>query len=121
MRSLGHRCGLEQRHIQVRQARAGIRAASQIAVSAQRRQRQTPAGLNHWFGLPSTTGPRERRIQRRPVGIARIAVAGTVRADLRREGEAAQQRRDAIELPAADELVGDPAVRMQLAAPNGSS
>ena len=62
--------------------------------------------------LDRTTGsePRhhragESRIQTRAVGVSRIAVAGTVQADLRCKREAAQQRRDLVQLPAADDLV----------------
>src|ERR1019366_9123810 len=52
-------------------------------------------------------GPRKGRIQGRPVGISGIPISGAVRADLRREWEAAQQRSDSIELPAADQLVSE--------------
>ena len=65
----------------------------------------------------------ERGIQRRPVGIARVAIAGAIRADLRREREAAQQRGDPIELPAADQPVPNPPKLLAqcLPWPNGSS
>src|ERR1035441_9851660 len=44
----------------------------------------------------------KRRIQGRAVRISRIPVAGPIRAHLRGEREAAQQRRNTIQLPAAE-------------------
>src|SRR5581483_7654825 len=47
----------------------------------------------------------EGGVQRRQVGIARVAVARAVGADLRREREAGLESRDGVELPVAPHLI----------------
>jgi hypothetical protein len=65
-------------------------------------------GLNHWFGLPSTTVTRKRRIQVGTVGIARVSVTGTILAQRRREGEPAEQSGDSVQLPATRQFLCQP-------------
>ena len=83
-----------------------------------RRVRVIPLGL----GLRKN-GSRETGIDVGAVRIAGIAIARTVRADLGREGESAEDGRNLIHLPSSDEIFSESALvefRKRFPRPNGS-
>src|SRR5262249_34422132 len=101
-----YRCVLEQRDIHVLKSRAGKASSAQIPPSPNRRNKKR-VGIKPLILLFEQHGTGKRRVQRWPVRVASVSVAGAIRADLRRKRKTGEQCRYAIDLPAADELARD--------------
>lgn len=101
---LGYGSVLHDRHIDIGQSGTLVGSSAEISVGS---------GRGHAEGMRveppirilKYNGPRERRIQIRPVWISRISIAGPICADQGREREAAQKSTDSVELPPSDEFV----------------
>src|SRR5579875_2336847 len=84
--------------------RAGEYSAAKVAIGSGsgKRERGRIEPLP-WIALNHRTG--ERCVERRPVRVASVAIAGPVRPNLRRERKSAQGREDAVQFPAAGDVV----------------
>src|SRR6185312_13093390 len=102
--SFGQRRGLEERQIHLGEPRPTEAAPAYISPCAYGGHDEC-VRIEPLCLLPQDDGTGEIGVEGGAIRIARIAVAGPVRAGLRREGEAAEQRRDSVELPAADQLL----------------
>src|SRR5437773_11234151 len=99
---------LEQRRVDIEQARTTERPARHVAEGALCRQHEG-SRIEPLIRSPDNNRPFKIQIPVRYVGITLVAGASDIRTSKRREGESARNPDTRIPLPAADQLLHQPA------------